>query len=38
VPTELVRVRRTVVRGGRRTVTDTVRREQIEVTREGEGA
>src|SRR3954451_409089 len=31
VPTELVRVRRAIVRGGERTVTDTVRREQIEV-------
>src|SRR3954467_2746955 len=38
VPTEVVRVRRAVVRGGERTVTDTVRREQIEVTREDEGA
>src|SRR3954453_5725668 len=38
VPTEVVRVRRTVVRGGQRTVTDTVRREQIEVTHEDEGA
>jgi uncharacterized protein (TIGR02271 family) len=31
VPTEVVRVRRAVVRGGERTVTDTVRGEQIEV-------
>jgi uncharacterized protein (TIGR02271 family) len=31
VPTEVVRVHRAVVRGGERTVTDTVRREQIEV-------
>lgn len=31
VPTEVVRVRRTVVRGGERTVNDTVRHEQIEV-------
>src|SRR3954449_12224302 len=31
VPTEVVRVRRVVVRGGARTVTDTVRRERIEV-------
>ena len=31
VPTEVVRVRRAVVRGGERTVTDTVCREQIEV-------
>jgi stress response protein YsnF len=31
VPTELIRVRRAVVRGGERTVADTVRREQIEV-------
>jgi len=31
VPTEVVRVRRAVVGGGERTVTDTVRREQIEV-------
>src|SRR3954452_17288580 len=28
VPTEVVRVRRAVVRGGERTVSDTVRREQ----------
>jgi hypothetical protein len=27
-----------VVRGGERTVTDTVRREQIELAREDEGA
>src|SRR3954465_10037205 len=33
VPTEVVRVRRAVVRGGIRTVTDTVRREQINVER-----
>ncbi len=33
VPTEVVRVHRAVVRGGERTVTDTVRREQIEVER-----
>ena len=33
VPTEVVRVQRTLVRGGVRTVTDTVRREQIEVER-----
>jgi uncharacterized protein (TIGR02271 family) len=38
VPTEVVRVRRTVVPGGERAVTDTVRREQIEVTREDEGS
>src|SRR3954453_24034056 len=38
VPTDVVRVRRAVVRGGERTVTDTVRREQIEVAREDEGA
>src|SRR4051794_9831971 len=38
VPTEGVRVRRAVVRGGECTVTDTVRREQIEITREDEGA
>ena len=31
VPTEVVRVRRAGVRGGERTVTETVRREQIEV-------
>ena len=31
VPTEVVRVHRAVVRGGERTVTDMVRREQIEV-------
>ena len=31
VPTEVVRVRRVVVGGGERTVTDTVRQEQIEV-------
>ena len=31
VPTEVVRVHRRAVRGGERTVTDTVRREQIEV-------
>src|SRR3954471_8966437 len=31
VPTEVVRIRRVVVRGGERIVTDTVRREQIEV-------
>jgi hypothetical protein len=31
VPTEVVRVRRAVVRGGERTVIDTVRREQFEV-------
>src|SRR3954452_8677538 len=35
VPTEVVRVRRAVVRGGERTVTDTVRREQIELARDG---
>jgi uncharacterized protein (TIGR02271 family) len=34
VPTEVVRVRRAAVRGGERTVTDTVRREEIEVTHE----
>src|SRR3954453_23564063 len=33
VPTEVVRIHRTVVRGGERTVTDTLRREQIEVER-----
>src|SRR3954465_9860281 len=33
VPTEVVRIRRVVVRGGERIVTDTVRREQIEVER-----
>jgi stress response protein YsnF len=33
VPTEVVRVHRGVVRGGERTVTDTVRREQFEVER-----
>jgi uncharacterized protein (TIGR02271 family) len=33
VPTEVVRVHRAVVRSGERTVTDTVRREQIEVER-----
>jgi uncharacterized protein (TIGR02271 family) len=37
VPTEVIRIRRAVVRGGARTVTDTVRREQIEVSREDEG-
>jgi len=37
VPTEVVRVRRAVVRGGRRTVTDTVRREEIELLHEDEG-
>src|SRR3954453_15782407 len=31
VPTEVIRVRRAVVRGGERTVTETVRREQLEV-------
>ena len=31
VPTEVVRVRRAVVRGGARPVTETVRRERIEV-------
>jgi stress response protein YsnF len=31
VPTEVVRVRRAVVRGGERPVTETLRREQIEV-------
>ena len=31
VPTEVVRVRRAVVRGGERTVTDTVRREEVEI-------
>ena len=31
VPTEVVRVRRAVVRGGERTVAETVRREQIDV-------
>ena len=31
VPTEVVRVRRAVVRGGERAVTDTVRREHVEV-------
>src|SRR5215207_5364784 len=31
VPTEVVRVRRALVRGGERTVTDTVLREKIEV-------
>ena len=31
VPTEMVRVRRAVVGGGERIVTDTVRREHIEV-------
>ena len=31
VPTEVVRVRRAVVRGGERPVTDTLRRERIEV-------
>jgi hypothetical protein len=30
---EVVRIRRVVVRGGERIVTDTVRREQIEVER-----
>jgi uncharacterized protein (TIGR02271 family) len=34
VPVELVRVRRAVVRGGARTVTDTVRREEIAVERD----
>jgi uncharacterized protein (TIGR02271 family) len=38
VPTEVVRVRLAVVRGGERTVTDTVRREQIEVARDGKDA
>jgi len=38
VPTEVVRVRRAVVRGGERTVTDTVRREQIEFARDGKDA
>ena len=38
VPTEVVRVRRAVVRGGERTVTDTVRREQIELARDGKDA
>src|SRR3954468_2628012 len=37
VPIEVVRVRRAVVRGGEQTVTDTVRREQIEVEHQGEG-
>ena len=33
VPTEVVRIYRAVVRGGERTVTDRLRREQIEVER-----
>jgi uncharacterized protein (TIGR02271 family) len=33
VPTEVVRVHRAVIRGGERTVVDTVRKEQIEVER-----
>ena len=33
VPTEVVRIYRAVVRGGERTVTDTVRQEQIKVER-----
>ena len=33
VPTEVVRVHRVVVRGGERDVTETVRRERIEVDR-----
>jgi uncharacterized protein (TIGR02271 family) len=34
VPTELIRVRRGVVRGGERTITDTVSREEVEVVSE----
>src|SRR3954453_13479682 len=37
-PIEVVRGRRAVVRGGERTVTDTVRREQIELARDGKDA
>jgi len=33
VPTEVVRVHRAVIRDGARTVTDNVRREQVEVER-----
>ena len=33
VPTEVVRVHRVAVRGGERSMTDTVRREQVEVER-----
>src|SRR5690349_4658816 len=38
VPTELVRIRRAVVRGGRRAVTDTERRERPELERGDGGA
>jgi uncharacterized protein (TIGR02271 family) len=31
VPTELIRVRRAVVRGGERTITDTLSREEVQV-------
>ena len=33
VPTEVVRVHRAAVRGGERSITDTVRREQVDVER-----